>query len=131
MTRWMDQGSCVPIGQDEWFGPDGETGINAGKRTRRNQDVCGTCPVRVECGGYALETRTSSGVFAGFDLDKTDGRKELKAWVAAHTPRYVDLPAPRRVTVINLSDHPQAVKARSRRARLEAARRDAAAEASA
>jgi WhiB family transcriptional regulator, redox-sensing transcriptional regulator len=127
-TRWMEQAACVPIGVNEWFGPSGESGINAGKRTRRNCDVCTACPVRLECARYALQTRTSSGVYAGFDLDEPFSGRALRAFVAQHN---VVVDIGKRRHIAPLSNHPEAVAARNRRARLEQQRRNAAAEASA
>lgn len=129
--QWMDHGSCVPIGAAAWFGPDGENSQHAGPRIRRNRLTCLGCPVRSECARYAVDTHTAYGVYAGFDLGEAQGRRDIREWLRSRTSNVVHIASRRPVDPVSLSDHPEAVKARNRQARIEDARRNAAAEASA
>ena len=81
--EWRDRAACRDT-TPELFFPIGTTGgaldqIDAAKR------VCGQCPVREECGAYALEHNCKWGVYGGMNEDERDRlwrkirRRELRA----------------------------------------------------
>ena len=55
---WMLHGKCRGVNPADFFPSDG-LGVEAA------QQVCKTCPVRVECLEYALENRIEHGVWGG------------------------------------------------------------------
>ncbi|MFF3300935.1 WhiB family transcriptional regulator [Streptomyces sp. NPDC002908] len=58
---WMDSALCAQTGPDEFF-PEG-----AGQNLHKAKRICGTCPVRIECGEHAqhLEGDLSHGLRHG------------------------------------------------------------------
>lgn len=55
---WMDAAACAQIGGDAWF-PE------ADEDTTNIKQVCATCPVRAECGEYAITNRITIGIWGG------------------------------------------------------------------
>ena len=104
--RWADRAACAGDDTNAWFTADDE-------RNRHNKAVCAACPVRVDCGTYALSTNTEAGVFAGFDLSVRSGRRALKAWVNDQQPDADIIPIRGRR---ELSTHHKAIDSRTRRA---------------
>lgn len=60
---WMSQGACQDTDPDLFF-PVGAAGP-ALYQIAEAKAVCGRCPVRRECLGYALETGQNAGVWGG------------------------------------------------------------------
>jgi Transcription factor WhiB len=55
-----------------FFGPDLTRDEPPGEHAARvavARQVCGSCPVRLACLGFALRTRPGAGVWAGLDAD--------------------------------------------------------------
>jgi WhiB family redox-sensing transcriptional regulator len=55
---WQDRAACADLPVD-WFYPD------KGRRADRAKAVCRRCPVRVECGDYAIATNEVDGIWGG------------------------------------------------------------------
>lgn len=53
--EWVTQGACVPGGEHT---SDGVTPARA-------RQLCAPCPVRIECGKYALETEQPFWIWGG------------------------------------------------------------------
>lgn len=53
---WRQRAACLGSNPDLFFPKRGENG-------NRAKSVCGTCPVKVECGDYADRTETEYGVW--------------------------------------------------------------------
>jgi hypothetical protein len=68
---------------------DGEAPRARGTRVGAARVICADCPVQLACLGYALQTRATSGVWAGLDADAGELRYLLTTalGVAARVPR--------------------------------------------
>lgn len=60
---WRKQAICRDTDPDLFF-PVGTTGY-ALVQIDRAKEVCGECPVKVDCLDYALETNQDSGIWGG------------------------------------------------------------------
>lgn len=60
---WVEHAACVGSDVSVFFPPRGSNGHEA----RR---ICATCPVRVECLDYAIESRERYGIFGGKDREE-------------------------------------------------------------
>ncbi|NJP70404.1 WhiB family transcriptional regulator [Streptomyces sp. C1-2] len=91
---WRDRGACRGHAEpDLWHAADG--GYIAQEQTHRAQAICHTCPVRLECGEYALETRQDWGVWGG--MTKNQRRAILrKRGQDAQETAAPEPPAPKR-----------------------------------
>ena len=64
MTGWAELAACKDE-DPELFFPISEVGPGA-RQTSHAKAVCGRCPVRAECLGYALDNGLDHGVFGGY-----------------------------------------------------------------
>jgi WhiB family redox-sensing transcriptional regulator len=69
---WQEQAACVGLYDDDNFFPNGQG------RKPKAQKVCRNCPVREECGDYAIRTGQMFGMWGGIP------ERRLKELVWAH-----------------------------------------------
>ena len=55
---WMDDGACVGSDPDLWFPVEQDQADEAVR-------VCRGCPVRAQCGAYAVDNRIRYGIWGG------------------------------------------------------------------
>lgn len=65
---WRSAAVCRGTDPDLFF-PVGSTG-HALTQIARAKQVCGECPVRVDCLEYAIETNQDSGIWGGLDEEQ-------------------------------------------------------------
>ena len=70
---WRSHAICRDTDPDLFF-PIGTTG-QALVQIARAKQVCGECPVRVDCLEYALETNQDSGIWGGLSEEE---RREIR-----------------------------------------------------
>ncbi len=58
LGHWRDQALCAQADPDLWFPEPGES-------ARTAKLICGWCPVRAECLGWAVETNEPYGIYGG------------------------------------------------------------------
>lgn len=63
--EWQYQGLCRRVGQEIFFGPDGESRGARERRERLAKRVCERCPVQEECLAHALKVREPDGIWGG------------------------------------------------------------------
>lgn len=79
IDQWRDQASCRATDPDLFF-PVGTKG-DAPDQIQAAKTVCASCPVRVACLQFALETNQEAGIWGGTSEDE---RRELRnQWPAA------------------------------------------------
>lgn len=61
-SRWMVEAVCIKHPELPWVG---EPLQMAQKLRSSMRAVCAACPVRPECGAYAVEVKASAGWWAG------------------------------------------------------------------
>jgi len=69
---WQMQGACRGEDPSVFFHPEGERGPARAKREAAAKEICGRCPVRVECAEHALEVREPYGVWGGLSEDERE-----------------------------------------------------------
>jgi WhiB family redox-sensing transcriptional regulator len=74
---WRTQAICRDT-DPELFFPVGTTGI-ALTQIDRAKEVCGQCPVQVQCLDYALETNQDSGIWGGTSEEE---RRDIRRRIA-------------------------------------------------
>ena len=81
VMSWLERGACLEE-DPELFFPVGTT-PPAVEQTRRAIAVCTTCPVRIDCLRWALDTSQDAGVWGGLDeesrRDIRRGRRRAEA----------------------------------------------------
>lgn len=65
---WRSDAICRDTDPDLFF-PVGTTGL-ALVQIARAKEVCGECPVQVDCLDYALETNQDSGIWGGLSEEE-------------------------------------------------------------
>ena len=75
---WRTDAICRDTDPDLFF-PIGTTG-QALTQIARAKQVCGECPVRVDCLDYALETNQDSGIWGGLSEEE---RRDIRRRNAA------------------------------------------------
>jgi WhiB family redox-sensing transcriptional regulator len=75
---WRSDAICRDTDPDLFF-PVGTTGL-ALVQIARAKEVCGECPVKVDCLDYALETNQDSGIWGG--LSEEERRVLRRQYVA-------------------------------------------------
>lgn len=80
---WRSKAICKDTDPDLFF-PVGTTG-QALVQIARAKEVCGECPVRVECLDYALETNQDSGIWGGLAEEE---RRNIRRQRAARQRAY-------------------------------------------
>ena len=68
-TPWAAQAACRGIAEPDLFFP--ERGGNEGRAAKA---VCGGCPVRDECLGYAIRWRIDHGIWGGLSARERQRR---------------------------------------------------------
>jgi WhiB family transcriptional regulator, redox-sensing transcriptional regulator len=61
---WHTAALC-PADPDLFYGHEGENRQDAAQRVAKAKAICGECPVRAECLGYALGRPEQYGIWAG------------------------------------------------------------------
>jgi len=67
---WMDHAACIGTDPGLWSGPDGEIPQDMQAREAQAAAICRLCPVRQQCGHYAVVNGIKHGVFGGFGEDE-------------------------------------------------------------
>lgn len=68
MAHWFDQAECRnPLNDPIWFDGETEENINRAKR------ICIQCPVRIECGQYAIANDERHSIWGGMTPDQRKG----------------------------------------------------------
>lgn len=62
---WQESARCQGMSADLFFVPDGEIRKDRLRRQRLAKSVCAQCPVRVECGDFALRSQQPFGIWGG------------------------------------------------------------------
>lgn len=78
---WMIHGVCRGVDPDLFFPERGESTIEA-------KAICSTCPVKYECGEYALSTGEKFGIWGGLserERRKIRRHRRLQAKLAAES----------------------------------------------
>jgi WhiB family redox-sensing transcriptional regulator len=60
---WRLRGACNGTDLALWFGPEGETPEQRQQREERAKVICAACPVRWQCGSYAVAAPEKWGVW--------------------------------------------------------------------
>lgn len=68
--EWNADARCRTADPELFFHPIGERGSDHDARDRNAKAVCAGCPVRVQCGEWALERREPYGVWGGMTEDE-------------------------------------------------------------
>jgi WhiB family redox-sensing transcriptional regulator len=71
LAQCRDQDSAI------FFHPDGERGSARANREARAKEICGTCPVLLQCRDHALAVREPYGVWGG--LSPTERKTLIRA----------------------------------------------------
>jgi WhiB family transcriptional regulator, redox-sensing transcriptional regulator len=75
---WRTDAICRDTDPDLFF-PIGTTG-GAISQIEKAKEVCGQCPVKVDCFDYAMETNQDSGIWGGTSEDE---RRDIRRRLAA------------------------------------------------
>jgi WhiB family transcriptional regulator, redox-sensing transcriptional regulator len=75
---WTARAACKGLSLDLFFGPDGERGPRLIEREAEARAVCAGCPVRLQCGNYAVGTPEKYGVWGGFGEDERDAERRRR-----------------------------------------------------
>ena len=70
-TAWMERAACRVHDPELWFPSDG---LELDYAVR----VCSSCPVMVECRGFAVRTRQRFGVWAGLYFGDVNVRRRVR-----------------------------------------------------
>ncbi|ETT28155.1 WhiB family transcriptional regulator [Rhodococcus aetherivorans] len=62
---WTARADCRFVEPSVFFGPDDEPRGARLRRERTAKQICHTCPVRIPCRAYALDSRQRYGVWGG------------------------------------------------------------------
>lgn len=79
---WQTRAACKGHLADLWLSEDTPPGEHA-------RAICNGCPVRAECGRFALTAACTHGLYAGYDLGNED---EVAAFRSEFDPTYVVKP---------------------------------------
>jgi WhiB family redox-sensing transcriptional regulator len=81
VVEWQDFALC---GDDPhlFFGPEGETAYAKFLREEQAKAVCGNCPVRLQCLGWALAGPLGDGIWAGLDAEELAAERRRRARAA-------------------------------------------------
>lgn len=75
LWNWQESARCQGMSADLFFFPDGEIRTARLRRQRLAKSVCAQCPVRVECGDFALRSQQRFGIWGG--MTEHERREEL------------------------------------------------------
>ncbi|MFE6126676.1 WhiB family transcriptional regulator [Streptomyces sp. NPDC056437] len=70
---WRSDALCVEVGAESFF-PEGK-GEAVRQQVEAAQRVCAACPVRRECGEWALATKQTHGVWGGMSEQQRKYRR--------------------------------------------------------
>lgn len=62
---WQGRGACRTVNPEVFFHPEGERGSKRRNRDEEAKQVCGGCPVLMQCREHALAIREPFGVWGG------------------------------------------------------------------
>lgn len=62
--EWQDRGACREVASALFFEPDNDRGAGRTDREERAKQVCGRCPVIVECRAHGLAAE-DYGIWGG------------------------------------------------------------------
>lgn len=71
--EWQQRGACRER-PDLFFSPEGERGPRRLGRLRRAKQLCGSCPVQMDCRRYALAVGEPFGVWGGLSESERGSR---------------------------------------------------------
>ncbi len=69
---WQIEGSCRELDTDAFFHPEGERGTARRDRALAAKEVCGSCPVIIQCRRHALGVREPYGVWGGLTEEERE-----------------------------------------------------------
>lgn len=65
LWEWQTDAACRGKDDADFFSPTGENDAARIVREARARKICDSCPVRVQCGAFALTTRQPYGIWGG------------------------------------------------------------------
>ncbi|WP_280521659.1 WhiB family transcriptional regulator [Rhodococcus sp. B50] len=74
LQQWQTRADCRFIDPSIFFPSDDESRGMRQRRERTAKQICTSCPVRIPCRDYALETRERHGIWGG--TSEADRRRE-------------------------------------------------------
>jgi WhiB family redox-sensing transcriptional regulator len=82
---WQDAAACRGKDILLFFGPDGERQPEREIRERKAKAVCASCPVRMECLGYAVSRPEKYGTWGGLNEEEraSERRRRMRRANAA------------------------------------------------
>lgn len=87
LRDWRNQATCRDQDPDLFFPVGGDSALHGRARTgvvqvqiAQAKTVCARCPVRFECGSWALDTGQDYGVWGGFDEEERRVIRRRFAW---------------------------------------------------
>lgn len=86
IDRWREQASCRSTDQELFF-PVGTTG-DAVEQIQAAKAVCESCPVRVACLRFALESNQEAGIWGG--TSEEERRTLRRVWLAGRRRRLAE-----------------------------------------
>ena len=75
---WQDRAACKGADVVLFFGPDGERQPERDIRERKAKALCGSCPVRAECLGYAVSRPEKYGTWGGLNEDERSAERRRR-----------------------------------------------------
>lgn len=75
---WHDRAACRGQSVDLFFGRDNERGADKERREKRAREICADCPVKRECGEYALSKPEKYGIYGGMTEDKRQSERRRR-----------------------------------------------------
>jgi WhiB family transcriptional regulator, redox-sensing transcriptional regulator len=75
---WQDRAACHGADVVLFFGPDGERQPERDIRERKAKALCGSCPVRMECLGYAVSRPEKYGTWGGLNEDERSAERRRR-----------------------------------------------------
>lgn len=77
--HWRDQAACRNHPPELWFPFGNDTGEDG-------KEICRGCPVREDCGRYAIRVGETHATAAGFRCSDPAERQELRIWLGLDSP---------------------------------------------
>jgi WhiB family transcriptional regulator, redox-sensing transcriptional regulator len=72
LWEWQLRGACRTVSSDLFFHPEGERGPSRRNRELAAKQVCGQCPVVMQCRAHALAVREPYGIWGGMSEDERE-----------------------------------------------------------
>lgn len=73
VSDWRDQAACLGLDPDLFFPEKNATGT-----ARQAKKVCAVCPVREECGNYAVANSIVHGIWGGHNYRELRRSRRLR-----------------------------------------------------